>query len=1509
MEIPTLVKAVLAILVTVSDGGFVSAALSMHDVADADSTDLSISPEYFAINDSLEVAVRLDYLPAAAGVIGLVGTVVVVEVPAGGRLSRLPTPPEGWSITHYNLTAPRQRVEFTAVAPREGASQTFPMPLAFLHCEGGMASHTWNARASQGVGEEPLELVAVQHCDQRPPQLVQSPGHAEASTGSGALVLPFVVSDSSPVVQSASLRYPNGTVFEQVVTNGTLAIAIPADAVGGWRYHVEARDAAGNVLRAPSEGEFHLNVTDATPPAVTLRLPLSPEAGAAFEVFFDVTDNGVLADAKLLWSVDDGGATAVDVLGLDRAVLPGVPDWRAEMLVRLVAKDAAGNAAEGAATVRFVDTTPPTPALQRPAPNGAGWHGAPIEVVLTATDAGSPRLTVNYSLETVLPDGTRTIVHANSTPPATLALGTTASYHLNWSARDDAGQEAATLQQSLFLDIAPPIVLFENFTDQWSRPPLAITLRPQPGHSGFPPGGLSWSVDGQAQAAASRNFTSEGIYALAWSGVTTAGVAGSGSAVLLLDGTPPAAWLNVTGAEGATGFYSGNATVSFEASDDLSPLTSVSASVAPGPEGVVSTPFTLTSEGVHLVAANASNAAGLTTHLVETIVIDRTAPVIRILVNGSSDAETFNQSATIEATVEDANLLRFACELNGTALDLESGQASAGPGRHIVRCAAADRAGNEAEASREFVVDDAPPIVRAQGDLGFVASIPRAVAVEDDARVVAVEGRFVSGSPGSTFALQQEGATKRWHVPGDVLLEDGAHKLLVRATDAHGLGSAWTEVLAFTLVTRAPDASFALEPAAQTWIAANATIEWTVPESPVPVEMLVRRDGGPASPVASPLVVATEGTTELEFQTRDALGNLGNATRYVIRIDRAAPRLADSLPPAIVTGSVSYEATLYAVADEGAPVRALVWVDGLASPDGRIRLTTEGRHLVAYRAADEAGNLGPNATSTVVLDWTGPTASIAPVSTVHPQGAIAWSATDALSAVTRAEGEILTAQQELWVLNATLEGATFASLPHGDHTVRVRFQDAAGNWGAWATTLLSFRMIEAPASPLNAPPAIGRVAITLEEGVLTALPVDASDPDGDAVTFRYRWERDGAIVEGASGATIAAAPGSTYRAIVTPSDAIANGNPVVSEAFKVPTPNAPPLAALAIGGDLLEGAQITFTSTSTDPDGLVARTAWVFSDGETAEGVTVARTFAAGPAWAELRVKDDAGATAAKRQEFVVLAPTAVEFTHSSADGALHVLPGLAAREVLHVRQLNPAGPLLLLTTPGGPLVWRVGDAVADPVTLVETGLPRALYARQALLLTVTLPGGDEWKLARLGLPGEGRTLLAVSGPDGTIAHSWDAEGGLHVLTRGREITLRYALSPPLLHVEAWEGPDRAWHVTASATGDAPIRSIKISHGEGELVELLGSVASTVVPFSENETRVYIVASAEGGIEAERELVLEARPTAVEPIGVPDQSTAEIPGIVVETPWPATALALAAFAGAGLAMRRRKGDA
>lgn len=318
-----------------------------------------------------------------------------------------------------------------------------------------------------------------------------------------------------------------------------------------------------------------------------------------------------------------------------------------------------------------------------------------------------------------------------------------------------------------------------------------------------------------------------------------------------------------------------------------------------------------------------------------------------------------------------------------------------------------------------------------------------------------------------------------------VLDRDGSWTLAVTLIDAAGGASAPGTSPAYVLDTTAPAAPTVTPPAPTGRV---LTPVWSVgAEAGARVEC---RLSGPAgllrdwssctSPVTTDLTGQPEGSYLLEARGTDAAGNLGAVGSGSYLLDTTPP------PPAVVTGptspgsATSVAFTFTSPAGTTATCRLTRGGTVLAEPvtctsPQRVDLAGQGgdgAYVLSVRLTDAAGNTGPGASATYVLDTTAPAAPVLVSSPASPSSATAvqWEL--------RAEaGAVVSCR----ITGPT--GATYASLtpcgpvvpldltgaPAGSYVLTATATDAAGSTGA-ALTAEHVLSPTAPAGPsLTAP--------------------------------------------------------------------------------------------------------------------------------------------------------------------------------------------------------------------------------------------------------------------------------------------------------------------------------------------------------------------------------------------------------------------------------------------------------
>lgn len=240
------------------------------------------------------------------------------------------------------------------------------------------------------------------------------------------------------------------------------------------------------------------------------------------------------------------------------------------------------------------------------------------------------------------------------------------------------------------------------------------------------------------------------------------------------------------------------------------------------------------------------------------------------------------------------------------------------------------------------------------------------------------------------------------------------------------------------------------------------------------------------------------------------------------------------------------------------------------------------------------------------------------------------------------------------------------------------------------------------AAPSGAAIAIEPAAPTDADDLTCTIVTEATDPNGDAVTYRYGWTVNGADA-GISGATVGAAltsGGDTWTCTVTPNDGALDGAPT-SASVTIARGNQAPSAP---------GVSIT-PASPTDDDVLtcVIGTESVDPDGD---AVTYSYAWSVDGA--------DAGITAASVNGSRTSAGETWTCSVTANDGELSSAPGTASVEV---------GAITLGSDPGHPGasckdILDNGGATGDGAYWVDLGTPTKVYCDMS-----TKGGG--WTLVR----------------------------------------------------------------------------------------------------------------------------------------------------------------------------------
>lgn len=478
------------------------------------------------------------------------------------------------------------------------------------------------------------------------------------------------------------------------------------------------------------------------------------------------------------------------------------------------------------------------------------------------------------------------------------------------------------------------------------------------------------------------------------------------------DTTAPTVSATVSGTQDSSGNYVGSASVTVNASDAGSGVSTVEYQLDGGTWQTYSAPVAVTSIGAHTVKYRATDVAGNTSPegtTSFTIVAgggqDTTPPTVSGSVAGAQDdAGNYVGSATVTVTAADESggsgvaSVEYQVNDHGWTPYTAPFQVTT-IGSYTVLLRATDDAGNVGSGQVAFSVvepadDTTPPTVTAevsgtQDDDGNYLDVARVTlsATDADSGVASVEYKLDDGA---------------WTPYTGVVTVNapGMHMLSYRATD--NAGNTSDEGMAhFTIVqqdTTAPTVTGQVAGAQDSTGAyiGSAMVTLTASDAGSGVASIeYKLDSGAWTAYSSAVQVSTVGAHTVLYRATDQAGNVSAEGTLTFTVVSGG---TDTTPPsvsALVSGTQNSSwqfvdaATLTLSAlDTGSGVRSIEYtVDGSAWTvyTAPVTVNTEGTHTFHYRATDNAGNVSADlsGTFTVVEDTPAPGPDVCPDSDVR----------------------------------------------------------------------------------------------------------------------------------------------------------------------------------------------------------------------------------------------------------------------------------------------------------------------------------------------------------------------------------------------------------------------------------------------------------------------------------------------------------------------------------------------
>ncbi|MEH3053951.1 MAG: OmpA family protein [Patulibacter minatonensis] len=446
--------------------------------------------------------------------------------------------------------------------------------------------------------------------------------------------------------------------------------------------------------------------------------------------------------------------------------------------------------------------------------------------------------------------------------------------------------------------------------------------------------------------------------------------------------------------------------------------------------------YTGLADGSHTLRVRATDVVGNVESPAAsyTWVIDRTAPDTTIDTKPSSPSGS--ASATFTASSNESPVT-FECKVDAgawAACPAPITFTGLSDGSHTVQIRAVDAAGNTdpTPASYTWTIDTTAPDTS-------LDTHPASLTTATTATFT-----FSSADGTATFECKVDGGS--WTACTSPLnltgLADGSHTVDVRALDPAGNADATPESFTWTVDATAPATALDSHPAA---LSDSASAQFTFSSTDNTATFECRLDGGAWVTCPSPksLTGLADGAHTFEVRAVDPAGNVDPSPKsYTWTVDTTHPATTlDTHPSA--QSSVSTAAFTFSSPDPSATFECRLdggaW--GACTTPKQLTGLADGAHTFEVRAVDPAGNADPSPQSyTWNVDTVTPSSSITSKPVPHSASSTATFAFSSADTTATFECQL---DGGAWV--PCTSPRTYTGLTDGDHTVKVRAVDPAGN--------------------------------------------------------------------------------------------------------------------------------------------------------------------------------------------------------------------------------------------------------------------------------------------------------------------------------------------------------------------------------------------------------------------------------------------------------------------------------
>ncbi|MCU1382349.1 MAG: Neogenin [Acidobacteria bacterium] len=974
-------------------------------------------------------------------------------------------------------------------------------------------------------------------------------------------------------------------------------------------------DAAGR----KADASVTLNI-DTTAPAITAAVSPPPNAGG----FVD-------SDATVTFTCTDAGS------GIAACPEPITITTEGPQTLTRAAIDRAGNEATATVTLQVVKTRPSITATTAPAANANGWNRTAVVVSFACSGSLACPSPVTVTTEGANQVITRSVVDAaghTAAATATLNIDTTApaltaavspppnaggfvdSDATVTFTCTDAGSGIAACPEPITITTEGPQTLTRAAVDRAgneatttvtlqvvkTRPSITATITPAANANGWNQTAVvvSFVCSGSLACPSPVTVTTEGAdQAITRSVVDTAGHTAAATVTLNIDTTRPTIAAAVSPTPRPDGTVDGGATVTFTCSDALSGI----ASCPP--------PVTIAAAGPSTVARTAVDRAG-----------NEATATVSVTVNTASAAPTISATVTPPANADGWHrgdvVVTFVCAGGSGALSCPAPVTVTTEGANqVIARSVTDAAGHSASAAVTLNIDRSAPVVTATASpAANAAGWHRGNVVVSFACRDALSG--VASCPAPITDSSETGGQ-------------------ITGTVTDRAGNTATAAL-LVKIDRAPPTIVITTPADGASVETSSTVvSGTIVDSLSGIASAACGDASATVTAGGAFTcpaVLIDGQNALAVSAIDAAGNVATS-QLSVTLTVNHPPVADA--GAGYSGAVGAPLSFSGAgsADPDHDSLSYAWSFGDGATGSGVTVTHTYSRVGAYDVTltvTDAKGLSRTATTSASIVQP----NRAPVATANgPYTGITGTPLTFSGSAIDPDNDPLT-----YVWSFADGGTAFGSTVSHTYTAAgastATLTASDGQLSGTATASVQVSLANRPPTVTAGGPYTG------VSGAAVAFAATGSDPDGDALT--YRWDfGDGTSAAGRTATHTFAQPG-TFETVATVNDG-RGGSTSVAAAVTIAQANRAPHAAA--GGPYAGQARsrLLFTAaSSSDADGDTLTYAWTFGDGSTGTGVAPNHGYAAAGVYtASVTVADGRGGHDSASTEVTVVAPPAVE--------------------------------------------------------------------------------------------------------------------------------------------------------------------------------------------------------------------------------------------------------------------------